>query len=192
MDLTIVNGAAGEIGLTAEVNDSNQLSTRSVGVSAIHEATLLGNAYAFHAETADLAAGDTAMLLANESNTLSLVVHGCYFAADLATQVDFGFAPYPTFAGTAVTGVNLNSASTKTAASLATCYVDETDNTLANFILTGYHHVATAGQATTAVPIFYDFKDMIILGEHDCFGMNVVGNIAARFECTLIAYYINK
>ncbi len=191
MDLQIVNAAAGDATIAAEVNASNQLSTRSVGVSAIHEATLLGNAYSWHAETADLAATETALFLANESKTMLLVITGAYIRCDLATQIDFHFPDYPaTPAGTAVTGVNLNRGSTNVAA--ATAFADETGQASQGAIfITGYHHVATTGETTTSVPVYYDFEDMVILGEHDIVAVDVVENTAAAFECTFIGYYID-
>ncbi len=189
MDLQIVNAATGDSNVTAEVNSSNQLSCRNVSISAIHEATLLGNAYSWNSVSADLIAADTALAVGNESKTKLLVIAGCYIRCDLATAVDFHFPAYPSWTGTAVTGVNLNMASTKVAA--ATAYTDETDNTQGTIFLTGYHYVSTVGQATTSTPVFYDFQDMVILGEHDVVAVDVVGNIAAAFECTFIGYYID-
>lgn len=189
MDLQIVNTASGSIDNTAEVNKYNQLSQRSVGISAFHEATLLGNAYSWHAETAVLAAGDTALAVGNESKTKLLVIAKCYVACDLDTQVDFHFPAYPTWAGTAVTGVNLNRSSNKVAD--ATAYADETGNTQGSIFLTGFQHEATAAQATTAVPEWYNFEDAIILGEHDVFAVDVIENTTARFECTIYGYYID-
>ena len=189
MDLQIVNGAAGESTVTATINSSNQLLTRSVGVSAMYEATLAGNAYSWHAETADLVAGDTALAVGNESKTMLLVIQSCYIACDLATAIDFHFPAYPAWSGTAVTGTNLNTGSNNVAA--ATAYADETGNTQGDIFLTGYHHVATAGQATTAVPTIYNFEDSIILGEHDVIAVDVIGETVARFEATFIGYYID-
>lgn len=192
MDLQIVNASTGDANNAAEVTANNQLSCRSVGISAINEATLKGNAYSWHAETADLAGGDTALSVANESKTMLLVITGCYIRCDLATQVDFHFPAYPaTPAGTAVTGVNLNMGSTNVAA--ATAFADETGQASQGAIfLTGYHHVATAGETTTSVPVYYDFEDMVILGEHDIVAVDVVENTAAAFETTFIGYYIAK
>ena len=189
MDFQIVNGSIGDSGVTAEVNSNHQLSCKGVGVAAIHEATLKGDAYSWNSVSADLAAADTALAVGNESSTRLLVIAGCYIACDLATQVDFHFPAYPTWAGTAVTGVNLNRASTKIAP--ATAYTDETGNTQGAIFLTGYHYISTVGQESTCPPVWYSFDDAVILGEHDIIGVDVVENTAARFECTLIGYFID-
>lgn len=190
MDLQIINGAEGVAGLQAKVTAQNELSCKGVAYSALHEASLAGNAFSWHAETADLIAEDTALAVGNESKTKLLVIVGCYIRCDLATQVDFHFPAYPTWAGTAVTGVNLNKASSNIAD--ATAYADETGNSIGDIFLTGYHHVATNGETTTSVPVFYNFEDMVILGEHDVVAVDVVENTAAAFECTFIGYYIDK
>ena len=189
MDLQIVNAATGDTSDTAEVNADYQLSCKGVAVSALHEATLKGNAYAWNALTADLIAADTALIVCNESKTKLLVIHNCYIACDLATFVDFHLAHPGTWAGTAVTGVNLNRGSNNIAE--ATAYADETGHTQGDIILTGASMVHTAGQESTCEPVTYNFEDAVILAEHDCFGVDVVGNTAARFECTIIGYYID-
>lgn len=189
MDLQIINGAAGEAGLLAAVTAQNELSCKGVAYTALHEASLAGNAFAWHAETADLAAQDTALAVGNESKMKLLVIVGCYLRCDQPTQVDFHFPAYPTWTGEAVTGVNLNKASTKVAD--ATAYADETNNTQGDIFLTGFHYMV-AGQATTAVPEFYNFEDMVILGEHDVVAVDVVEDISVGFECTFTGYYIDK
>ena len=189
MDLQIVNAAAGDASITAEVNADYQLSCKGVGVSAIHEATLKGDAYAWNTVSADLIAGDTALIVCNESRTQLLVIHSCYIACDLATTIDFHLTHPGTWAGTAVTGVNLNRGSNNIAA--ATAYADETGSSQGDIILTGVSMVHTVGEESTCEPVTYNFEDAVILAEHDCFGVDVVGNTAARFETTIIAYYID-
>ncbi len=189
MELAIVNAATGDSGVTAEINQYNQLSCRTVGVSAIHEATLKGDAYSWNSISADLIAADTALIVCNESRTQLLVIHSCYICCDLPTFVDFHLTHPGTWAGTAVTGVNLNNASNKIAA--ATAYADETGHTQGDIILTAAATEHTVGEESTVEPETYNFDDAIILGEHDCFGVDVVGNTAARFECTIIGYYID-
>jgi len=189
MDIQIVNTALGDSTVTAEVNSDHQLSCKGVGVTAIHEATLKGDAYSWNAISADLAAEDTALIVCNESKTKLLVIHKCYIACDLATAVDFHVGEPGTWAGTAVTGVNLNTSSRNIAS--ATAYADETGNTQGSIILTGTSCVHTVAQESTAEPVTYYFDDAVILAEHDCFGVDVIGDIAARFECTIIGYYID-
>lgn len=190
MDLQIVNTAEGDTNLTAEVNADYQVSCKGVAVSAIHEATLKGDAYSWNSISADLAAGDTALLVGNESKTRFLVIHSCYIACDLPTFVDFHLTHPGTWAGTAVTGVNLNRGSNNTAD--ATAYTDETGASQGDIILTGAATEHTVGQESTVEPVTYNFEDSIILAEHDCFGVDVVGNTAARFECTITGYFIDK
>ncbi len=189
MDLQLVNTATGDTNVTAEVNADYQLSCKGVAVSALHEATLKGDAYSWNAISADLIAADTAMLIGNESKTQLLVIHSCYIACDLATFVDFHLTHPGTWAGTAITAVNLNRGSNKLAA--ATAYADETGASQGDIILTGAIMVHFNGQESTCEPVTYNFEDSIILAEHDCFGVDVVGNTAARFECTIIGYFID-
>ena len=176
----------GTTGVTAEVNDARQVLTRAVNVSAIHEASLLGNAFAWNAESADLAAGATALLVRNDSGTKNLVIEKIYIYSDIATAVDVHLVTASfTADGTAVTGVSLNKSTSATAD--ATAYANETGNTQGDIIVTLHTQ-----ELTTAQQGFdYNLHGAVILGDDQAIGVDIVADGAA-FECTIFGYFIDK
>ena len=142
----------GDTGNNAGVNDDLQLQTRAVSVSAIHEASLNGQAFSWNTPTYDPDALDTALLVRNDSSTKKLVIEKVYFRCDTATAFDIHIVTASfTIAGTnAVTGVCLNQSSPTVAD--ATAYGDETGNTQGSIIWTGYAPLAVNAQATTSIP----------------------------------------
>jgi len=176
----------GTTGTIADVNDSKQLKTRAATVSAIHEASLNGQAFAWNAVSADVAALATALAVRNDSSTKYLVIDKLYVYSDVATAVDVHLvtATY-TSAGTAVTGVCLNKA--KATVASATAHANETGNTQGDIILT----LHTPELTTSAEAVGYDFKGSVILGQNQAIGVDLVADSAA-FECTIIGYYIDK
>lgn len=186
--LQIIDGAGG--GYIAGVNIKNQLLARAINISAIHEASLLGNAYSWTSVTADIDAGDTALCVVNRSDTKLLVISRAYVWSDVASQIKIHVPAAATWAGTAVTGVNLNRARALEAPALA--YADETGNAFvaANVIETVYNALAVNGQVTTALGVQIDFKDAVILGYNDAIAADVIAEIGA-FEVTFIGYFID-
>jgi len=174
----------GDTGNNAGVSDALQLQTRAVSVSAIHEASLNGKAFAWNAVSADVAGGATALAVRNDSTTEYLVIDKIYVYSDVATAVDVHLvtATY-TSAGTAVTGVCLNKA--KATVATATAHANETGNTQGNIIIT----LHTPELTTSAESVVYDFDGAVVLGQGQAIGVDLVEDSAA-FECTIIGYYI--
>ena len=177
-------------GYAAKVTSDNQLVVTTA--SAIHQASLLGNAYAWNAVSANIDTTDCMLLVSNTSSTQYLVIHQAYMRGDIAGQIDIKLAECTglTLAGTAVTGVNLNSAAGKTAP--ASAFADETASPATTIIMTYYQHLAVNAQGTTSPQCCIDFNDSIILGEDDGFGIDTILEPAAGFEATVIGYYIDK
>ena len=171
---------------TAEVNSDERLLTKAVTVSAIHEASLKGKAFAWNAISADVAAAATALAVRNDSTTEYLVIEKLYVWSDVPTGVDVHLitATY-TSAGTAVTGVCLNKA--KATVATATAHANETGNTQGNIILTIQTNELTGDQKAQQ----FDFAGSVILGQNQAIGVDIVADSAA-FECTIIGYYIEK
>lgn len=176
----------GGSGYQAAVTTGNKLQTRSVQISALHEASLNGDAYAWNAVSADIDANDTALLVRNDSDTRYLVIEKLYAYSDVATALDVHIIPNSTFtaAGTTVTGVNLRGGSGKVAD--ATARADETGNTQGSIIIT----LHTSELTTHQEGIDYDFKGAVVLGKNSCLAVDIVADSAA-FECTFIGYFLD-
>ncbi len=191
MDLQIVNAATGNTAVAAEVNQYNQLSCKTVGVSAIHEATLKGDAYAWNAVSSDLDTTDCALMVRNLSQNRLLVINRVYVWADVPTGIDIALTQ-STLAyaaggvGVAVVGVNLNTSSAKVAD--ANAYSDDTAIAQGSIIHTFENNETTGDEFGIDFPT----DDKIILGTNGCIGIDIAEEIgAAGFECTIIGYFID-
>lgn len=173
----------------AGVNKESQLQV--VTASAIHQASLRGDAYAWNAVSANLATTDCLICVANYSDTRLLVISFAWVRGDIAGQMDIklGDVTGLTLAGTAITAVNLNRSSPNKPDALA--YSAETQSAAATLILTLYQHLAVNAQTTTGPMLHVDFKDAIVLGRNDCFGIDTILEPAAGFEATVFGYYID-
>lgn len=170
-------------GQKAEVNKDHQLQI-SAG-SAIHQATLKGDAYAWNSVSYDMTAADTLLMVANDSETRLLVINRIYFYSDVPTAVDVHFPAVATWTGTAVVGVNLNRA--KDVPAPATAITDETGQATQGPIWITLH---TNEVATDQFAIDFPTDDAVILGHDDAIGIDGVAD-AAAYECTIIGYYID-
>jgi len=179
-------------GNALEVNSDNQVSVRTVIVSALHNASLKGDAFAWNAVSANIDTTDNMIIVNNNSSTRWLVIDHVYVKGDIAGQIDFKLADTTglTLDGTAITGVNLNRGSTKIADATAKC--DDTQSAATTVFLTYYQHLAVNAQTTTAGMQRIDFGGSIILGEDDAFGMDTILEPAAGFEATVIGYFLDK
>ena len=144
-----------------------------------------GEAFSWTAATADLAAADTALLVANV-NTAGKLLHitKTYVYSDVPTRIQFHVPAYPTLAGTAVTGVCLNRAKALDPASYSLAYADETGNTQGSIILV----LDTNELTTDQFGVLYDFEGSVILPYKGCFGIDIVGDSAA-FDAHIEGYF---
>ena len=175
-------------GYQAKVNKLNQLATSA---NALHQASLLGDAFAWNAVSANIDTTDCCLLVCNKSSTRWLVISYADVQADTAGQVDFKLAECAglTLAGTGVTGVCLNRAINKTAP--ASAYADETASPAATVFYTYYQHLCVNAQTTTAPITRIEFHDSIILGLDDAIGIDTIVEPAAGFEASIVGYFID-
>jgi hypothetical protein len=180
----------GNSGNKVEVNKHNQLSV--VTTSAIHQASMRGDAYSWNAVSANIDTTDCMICVANYSDTRLLVIHCAYCQGDIAGQLDFKLPDVTglTLAGTAIVAVNLNRSSINKPDALA--YSDETQSAATPIFYTHYQHLCVNAQGTTSPITRIDFEDSIILGKNDAFGIDTILEPAAGFEATVIGYYIDK
>jgi len=189
MDENQIKDGSGESFL-AGVNQRNQLLTRSVAIAPIAEASLRGEAFSWTAVSADIDAGDTALVVTNKSDTKWLVISSAYIRVDVETQVKFHLpAVFTATPGTEVVGVNLNTNFANTALAKAYCDDDGVAFVAANTILTLYLPNAVNAQVTTSISQLVDFKDAVILSYNESLAVDIVTEPGA-LECTFTGYYI--
>ena len=173
-------------GRKALVTLDNRLGVSAVGEAKItHESKENFGSFSWTAVSEDLAAGGTALWVANTSTTKQLHITGIYCWADVPTQFKVHCPAYPaTPAGTAVVGNNLNRTSGILAEALA--YANESANTFAaaNVILTLRNNETTGDE----FGVFHDFSGALILGYHNAVAVDVIADSAA-FECTILGYF---
>lgn len=159
-------------GNLAEVNVKNLLQTHAVTETELVEEAENGNAYSWSNVSYDYAAGDTILLVRNESSTEKLHIDRMRIHGSTATEIvihcpTVAFTP----TGTAVTGVNLNRISGKTAS--ATAKANETQNTQGDVIM----RAAIAGSATNSER--FDIGEAVILGNGQSIGVDFVSDGSA-------------
>jgi hypothetical protein len=179
----IIEGGTGN-GYKAKVDSQNRLYTFATAESEMHFASELGSAYSWTSVSADLAAGDTAILLCNDDPTRKLHVDMVYMYSDVPTQFKFHYPAYAAWSGTAITGINFNRSSNEIA--LASCYADEVTNTFAatNVFLTTRSNELTTDQ----FGVNLSFRNSVILGYHDSIAVDIIADSAA-FEATIWGYF---
>ncbi|KKN58278.1 hypothetical protein LCGC14_0553580 [marine sediment metagenome] len=186
MDLQIINTAMGDASIMAEVTANNQLSCRSTVVTALHEATLNGDAYAWNSVSANIDATDVLLTVRNLSQTRPLVINRIYAWVDVPSALDIHIQTSTTaFAtGTVVTGVNLNSTSSKAAD--AEAYTDDDGISQGTIVATLHTNEATAD----IFPIDFLTNDSIVLGTNGICSIDGIAEMLV-FECTFIGYFID-
>lgn len=179
-----IQSGSGNAKFAGVTDTTNQLLVRAEAISDIGTAARNAEAYSWTAVTADVNAGDTALLVANTSATRRLVITDIWAFSDVPTQLKIHVPAEATLAGTAVVGVPLNR--TNTAAAPATAKADETGNTFAaaNTILT----LKTNELTTDQFGVHADLKGAVVLGENDSIAVDLIAETAA-FECTIWGYY---
>jgi len=154
--------------------------------SAIHQAAIRGDAFAWNSVSENLAAGDTALCVRNLSQDRLLVINRIYVYSDIATAIDVHIqTSSATFGGTAVVGVNLNTSSAEVADANAATNDDTV--TIGTIIFTLHTNEDTADQFS----VDYVTNDEIILGTNGCIGVDILAEIVAGHECSIIGYYID-
>ncbi len=171
-------------GYLAEVNKLQELMVNSRSYSPMAKASELGDAFVWVAVSADIDAGDTALLVCNDSQTRKLRIGKVYAWCDVAQQFKIHLPSYPTLAGTAVVGKCLNAMLNKTAE--ATAKADETGNTFAaaNTIIT----LRNNELATDEFSVSHDFEGGVILGYHHSIAVDLIAEPGA-FECAIFGWY---
>jgi hypothetical protein len=184
-----VTGAyiVGSSGRQADTTGGNELKVYNP--TNIHRASLLGDAFAWNAISANIDTTDCMILVSNTSSSRLLVISYCVFEGDIVGQLDFKVAECSglTLAGTAITGVCLNRALNKTAP--ASAFADETASPAATVFMTWAQSLPYAGVAGIMNTV--DFNDAIVLGENDAFGIDTILEPAAGFEATVFGYFVD-
>jgi len=177
-------------GYYAEVNSSNQLSTRSVLVSGLHDATLRGDAYAWNTVTYDITAADTILTVRNTSTDRLLVINNLYMWTDVNGFFDIHIETIATAFtetdGAVVTGVNLNTASNNVADAGAISD-EEAIAAQGSIILT----LRSNESATDQFAINYPTNDAIVLGTNGRISIDASA-AAAACEATITGYFIDN
>jgi hypothetical protein len=170
---------------SAGVNSLGQLAVEASQLSRqAYISRMTGEAFSWTAATADLAAADTALLVANIHSTKKLYVTKLYVYSDVPTRIQINLPAYPTLAGTAVTGICLNRAKALDVAAYALAYADETGNTQANIIKV----LVSNELATDQFGVYWDFDGGLILPYRGCVGVDIVTDSGA-FDCSIEGYY---
>ena len=189
--IQIIDGT-GAVNVKAAVNTAAQLKTFDSNVSAMHTASLRGDAYSWTAVTDNLDTTDTALAVQNTSQKRKLIIQDLYFFGDVPGLIEI-HCPAPctlaTTSGFVTVGVNLNR---RYAAKLAPAIAvsDETATTFAaaNVILSLMpNETATDQYGIMVSPLL---NGALLLGYGDIIAVDVVGEVAT-FTCTISGYYID-
>lgn len=169
-------------GNLAEVNADQQLVTKSVTETEFEFTSVNnGQSYSWASGTYDAAAADTILLIKNTSSTRRLHIDTIWLSSDTDTRAVIHIPTTEvTPTGTAITGVNLNTASSNVAE--ATAIRDETDNSQGNIIWSG--EIQAAGS-----PTIVDFNGALILARNDSIGVDYVADVAAC-DVTITGHFI--
>ena len=147
----------------------------------LHSSVVDGLAYSWTNATYNYDAADTILAVQNTSTTHNLHIDQIWCHGDTTTRVivhatsEDGF----TIAGTTVTGVNLNRASSNTAS--ATAKADETGNTQGNIFWAGSIPADNATPVAIGLGIILDLSDAIAVDFTDDGGEALV-TIIGHYE----------
>jgi len=174
MNLTGINGEM------ADVDKEGRLQVRAVAIPEAKQQILDGDGFVWDFTGYDYDAADTVMFIRNDHPDKNLVIDAIELYGDTASKIQVHCPANPTVAGTEITGTNWNRA--KGGLPLATAYQDETGNTQANIIKTTY-------TAANAVTDLLRENECIVLGYHQCLGVDLVtagtmayGQIVGHYE----------
>ena len=180
----------GDTNMIASVNARNQLLTRAIMVSMLHEATLRGDAYAWTSVSADIDTGDTALLVSNTAASRLLVMDYAYIWTNVAAQVKLHLPAAAVYTGTIVVGKNLNTRFGNAAPAVA--YTDETANAFVagNTIQTLWISEGTNGQTTCVKGETIDFMGGVILGTSGAMALDIITEPTGH-EVTFVGHFID-
>ena len=129
--------------------------------------------------TADIAGGETALLITNLSDSKHLHIVRAYCFSDVETAILFTLPAFGAFAGTAVVGQALNRTGITIAP--ATAYADETVNASDGVFARIYTNEATGSQKG----IWIELDGLVKLGVRDSFGIDIVVDSGAFYTFVL-------
>lgn len=166
-------------GKRAEVNDENQLVVAAVTESAIEHESEDGQSYNWSSDLVDVAAVNATVLLVKNLSDTALHIESIAVANGALESEYTVHLPTAevTPTGTAITGTNLNTASSNVADALAKA--DETNNTQGNVI--GTLFLAVNSNDTLPTP-------GLILGKNKSVGVDVVAD-TAESAVTITGHY---
>lgn len=145
-----------------------------------------GDAYSWSALTYDITAKDTVLGVENNSATQDLYIQEIHIQSDTASQFIVHTETGLTMAGTnAVTGVNLNRNSNRTAS--ATAYDDETGNTAADT----YAKRLVTGLCAADGNVVLKLGGCIVLPNDHAVLVDLTAN-AAACNVTIIGYFRDR
>ena len=145
---------------------------------AFQNAVKNGNAYSWTNATYDPAALDTIETVCNDhTGGWNLHIERVDFSADTATQFVIHLPAYATWAGTAVTGTNLNANSSNTA--IATAKANETGQATRGSVVGG-GSVLASGEVQTWLNV--------TLGYHKAIGVDAIADVAGAIA-TIWGYF---
>lgn len=172
---------------TMAVVDANRLSVTTS--SAMHQATLRGDAFSWNAVSYDITAADTLLCVRNLSPKRLLVINRLYMYTDVPGSYDVHIqtisTTFTSAHGAAVVGVNLNTSSSKVADADATSD-EEAIAAQGTVILT----LMSNELATDQFAVDYPTNDAIILGTNGRIAIDATA-AAAVCECTISGYFID-
>tara|TARA_R110000824_G_scaffold23373_4_gene83969 strand:- start:1984 stop:2535 length:552 start_codon:yes stop_codon:yes gene_type:complete len=178
MPLVIVGGNNNK---PIEASPSGRLNVSArVADRAYYNARFDGLAFSWSNLTYNYSAADTILGVYNTSEDKKLHIHTMWLWGDTATvvQVHRPTAATVTMAGTAVTGTNLNGASTNSAP--ATAKADETGNTQGDIMWSGGIPAANMREV--------QMDDIITLGQNQMVGVDYV-TVGAAAVVTIWGYF---
>ena len=141
--------------------------------------------FSWTSATADIDAGDTALLVTNLSTSQNLHIARAYVYSDVHTQVLFTLPIFGIFTGTAVTGIPLNQSAKSVAP--VTAWADETGNASGNV----FARISTTELDTGQYGEWLELDGKVILGYRDSIGIDIVAESGAFYSC-IIGYFRDK
>ena len=179
MGLQIEDGKGS--GRRASVATSNRLDTSARSNKRLFYISRdNGQLFSWASGTADIGAGDTALLVKNTATNKNLYIERIWVSSDIETRVIIHLPTTEvTVTGTTITGINLNTGSSNVAE--ASAARDEINNSQGNIIWSGEIH-------PTSTPLEIEFDGALILAKNRSVGVDMVADGSA-FDVTIIGHF---